>query len=503
MNETASPPLLLPAAPEKEPPRDTPLHQALHQYRRYFLLLAGTVGAAWSACFTEAGGLGLNAMLYALVWCVCGHLALKRLGLADLRRDGKWYAGIMLLALAVFWTANRFLQYVSIVGAVLLQCFWLLDVFARVADWHFGKAARAVLMLPFRALARCMEPWKDLFSLRGERAGRFKYVLLGLLIAAPLVALVTGLLSEADAVFSRMVSDLFAYRDLPEHFWTVLRAVAWAALAGTFFYAALCAQTAEPEPQGQDACRQADTLVAVTFTAALAAVYLVFCFVQVTVLFTGNADALPQNYTYAQYAREGFFELLAVSAINVLLVIVSQRRFKSSRTLRFLLCLISGCTVLMEVSSAWRMILYVRAYGLTFLRVLVLWFLGVLAIVLTGAVITVFRPNFRLFRFSLAVCLAAWLLLCFARPDALAARYDLQRFGCKQNIMSTIRYEMSKDALSELQPYLDTVMDTSSTDLRLYLKEYIPAKYREAGVRGFNYSLWRANLTVEEYLRGE
>ena len=81
-----------------------------------------------------------------------------------------------------------------------------------------------------------------------------------------------------------------------------------------------------------------------------------------------------------------FFQLLLVSGINVVLIITAQRRFVSSKALRALLVFLTACTYLMEASSAMRMMLYVNAYGLTYLRLLVLWFLSLLALILGAAV---------------------------------------------------------------------------------------------------------------------
>ena len=149
------------------------------------------------------------------------------------------------------------------------------------------------------------------------------------------------------------------------------------------------------------------------------------------------------------------------------------------------------------------MILYVQVYGLTFLRILVLWFLGVLAVILAGAVITVFRPSFRMFRFSLGVCLAAWLVLAFARPDAMAARYDLRRFGCTDTALSLIRYELSHDAVAELRPYLAENRESIAGYLDDDLLYIVPDTYANAGIRGFNYSRWQANETAKEYVHGK
>ena len=100
---------LPPAFPAKAAvpvPGESKLHRSLRENCPSFLLLSSAVGGAFAACFVKAGGWGINFFLYALVWTVCAHLSLRRLGLARWRRDAVWYAGILLLALSVFWTAN-------------------------------------------------------------------------------------------------------------------------------------------------------------------------------------------------------------------------------------------------------------------------------------------------------------------------------------------------------------------------------------------------------------
>jgi hypothetical protein len=98
------------------------------------------------------------------------------------------------------------------------------------------------------------------------------------------------------------------------------------------------------------------------------------------------------------------------------------------------------------------------------------------------------------------VCLAAWLVFAFARPDAVAARYDLRRFGCTDTALSLIRYELSSDALGELRPYLSGQREVIGVYLDGYLDQGIPAQYKGAGLRGFNYSLWQASETAKEYI---
>ena len=82
-------------------------------------------------------------------------------------------------------------------------------------------------------------------------------------------------------------------------------------------------------------------------------------------------------------------------------------------------------------------------------------------------------------------------------------RRDWERFGCGDTTLSLIRYELSPDALAELKPYLDPRIRAVDQYMDGYLDKGIPAKYAEAGIRGFNFSLWRANLTAEEYKNGK
>jgi len=75
-------------------------------------------------------------------------------------------------------------------------------------------------------------------------------------------------------------------------------------------------------------------------------------------LFIGNMQ-LPEGYTYSGYAREGFFQLLAVCILNLLLVLICLYLFRENIVLKLILTLISGCTYIMILSSALRMIMYI------------------------------------------------------------------------------------------------------------------------------------------------
>ena len=322
----------------------------------------------------------------------------------------------------------------------------------------------------------------------------------GIVIAVPLLWIVVSLLASADAAFGALIERIFGVWSVSKTVRTVIRAVFYTLIPALVFYSALAAQTERSDFPAKEK-RRASALVAITFTGALAVVYAVFCGIQIAVLFAGDVSALPEGMTYAEYAREGFFQLLLVSGINVVLIITAQRRFVSSKALRALLVFLTACTYLMEASSAMRMMLYVNAYGLTYLRLLVLWFLSLLALILGAAVYTVFHEDFRLFRFTLIASMALWLVFAFARSDAIAARYNLAKHGLDDTTEAEIAHECSSDAIGALRPYFADIAGRSE-DSTAYLNLTISVmrEYSARGVRGFNFSVWEAMRTAEDFI---
>ena len=182
-------------------------------------------------------------------------------------------------------------------------------------------------------------------------------------------------------------------------------------------------------------------------------IYLIFCGIQIVFLFTGG-KLLPEGYTYAEYAHQGFFQLLFVCIFNLILVVSCLALFRMNRFLKILLLVFSGCTYVMIASSAYRMLLYIHTYHLSFLRVLVLWFLAMLVFLMAGIMVNIVREKFQLFRYCMAVVTVCYLLFSFGRVDYLIACYNTAQMG---NAISyeDIAYltELSLDAAPALSRY--------------------------------------------------
>lgn len=112
-----------------------------------------------------------------------------------------------------------------------------------------------------------------------------------------------------------------------------------------------------------------------TMLGMLDAVYLIFVAVESSYLF-GGKEALEGSGGYATYAREGFFQLVAVTAVNLIIVMVCIHLRKGHKRATSLLTLeltLVASTTVMLVSAAWRMSMYIGEYGLSRLRILTIW----------------------------------------------------------------------------------------------------------------------------------
>ena len=377
--------------------------------------------------------------------------SMKKLG-HTLKKGSIFYMiSVMLLAVSTFCTADENLIFLNQLGIILLMFSFLLSQFYHTEQWGPGKYLGSILETFFASFGEMNRPIGDgvqyVKSHQGEEKRKIYYVLLGLLITIPLFLIVAALLGSADAVFRQVTDTIWRTINLSNVIGVVLRIVLW--YFGVYMLLAnLCNRTIKEEVKDR---RNGEPLVAITITAMLSLLYLFFSWIQIVYLFMGRMQ-LPEGYTYATYAREGFFQLLAVSVLNLIIVLVCMAFFRESKVLKGILTVMSLCTFVMIASSGLRMILYIQTYNLTFLRIFVLWALCVLTLLFTGVLISIYRQSFPMFRYSVTVVTCLYVALSFAHPDLIIAKVNLENAdaGLDYSYLS----ELSEDAAPVLIPYL-------------------------------------------------
>ena len=395
------------------------------------------------------------------------YYCFKRLDV-KLKKDSVVYmVGIELFGISTCLTGDSFLIFMNKVAIFLLLISFLLHSCYEDGKWGFSKYTGAfftTIVMAFGCIARPvtdMQAYRKSQGKEDDTAARtkLKYIMLGVAISIPLVIVVMFLLVDADAIFADCFEAVFGNVTLGETFYHVITIALMIAIIFLFSYmlvAYLNQKTIREEVKDK---ATGEPIIAITISTVLAVIYLIFSAIQIVYLFIGGATgvfSLPKGITYSMYAREGFFQLVFVCLLNLVIVLIGVYRFRESRLLKIMLCILTACTYVMIASSALRMILYIQYQYLTFLRIFVLWLLFVITLLMTGVLISIWKKDFPLFRYSMIVIGVCYLLLSFSRPDYWIAKVDTD------NMKKETQYEF----FSKATPYKDTdyLSDFMSSD---------------------------------------
>ena len=255
---------------------------------------------------------------------------------------------------------------------------------------------------PFQYMGRFFAGAGSLFLGKGKNRAAW----LGVLIALPVLVVVTALLLSADAVMNDWAQKMLRNFNLSEFVWRLIFSAVCAILFYSFLYGARWGKEKEFQLKEYSQWGAAPFNVVL---AALAAIYAVFSAVQFVYLFAGQG--LPDGLTYSQYAVQGFNQLMWVAAINFTVLSLCLCRAQRTRVLNALMLVLLLMTAVILASAFTRLLLYIGAYGLTFRRVLAFWFLCYLGAVMVFYGARSFTPKFPLLRVSTLLFLLWYVAL--------------------------------------------------------------------------------------------
>ena len=430
-----------------------------------------------------------------------------------LKKSSVFYmTAIFLLGLSNCLTDNGMILWFNKLGSFLLYGILFVHNSCEDGTWRFLKYTGSLLQFGLSVVENLPAVFlagKDLMAEKrknsaetGEKKKESKavYVVLGLLIGLLFLFFILPLLASADQRFEQLIDQIFDavffQIALPEHLIAVLFMFFWGVL---FYFGILSALRKTKISADQKELRKLEPVMAATFLCVIGVVYLIFCLVQISYLFTGGLR-LPSGYTYSGFAREGFFQLLFVSILNLGIVLFVLELFRSSKVLKILLTFLCGCTYIMALSSACRMYLYIEAYGLTRLRVLVLAALLMIALMLGGMICCVYQESFPLFRFSAAVVTSVYVVLSLSHMDAWIAEYNISKKGIDIGFEDAYTLTLSADTAGVLERAARKGMDMT-VGAEEVLQDYFSRleDYEDQGIRKFNLSRYLGARAAERY----
>ncbi len=409
----------------------------------------------------------LPAMAVQLLLPV-GTLLLLRRSLRDSLRCTPWIwvlLGVsMALSLSFLWSVNRaVLNSLTVWNALA----WFYLVFSltgnsrerRPGAYFVGELLTSVAM-PFRspgsAFGALFAPKRaeDGTPLASNRLrSTVGWVCLGLFLAIIPTVIITLLLSY-DEGFSTVMGNMFDSIFSATTLFRQIRNIGIGLLVGALLFGAILAgkthstkarteeSNAGAAPLSPSMPRDGAHVLPVALVAAMLtpimAVYGIFFFSQWDYYVSAFTGVRPEELTFATYAREGFFQLVAVAVINACLSlgagIFSRRRAvdpdrpqreRTSPVIRVYLGVLALMTLVLIATALSKMLLYVDAYGMTHKRVYATWLMVLLAVAFVAVILRQVWTHLNLTGTLVAAFLAFFLLIALAPVDALIVRCNV------------------------------------------------------------------------------
>lgn len=430
--------------------------------KRAVALLSGALILGIAAdIFFDGRPLGVNVLLF--VACFVAALAvILRAGRVPLHQGRRWMAMPLVFFAALFaWHDSPLLtaaNALALVGAVSLGALRRTQSRpqdASIDDYVAGVvAAGAATLAGTINLLETEVPWPELRRVRGERASA---IARGFAIGVPALAVFGGLFLTADTVFRRLAQS--ALPSISSALWIHVAVVAVAAWASAGLLRDLVSPREETRLVSAERLTARRPKISVGGTEIAVALVLLdllfaaFVAVQAHYLFGGRGVVLAREHlTYAEYARHGFFELLAVSALVVPCVLAANALARDRLVLvRALSAVLIVLELAVAASALQRMRVYVDQYGLTELRIYVTGVTLWIMVVLVWAAATVLRS--RPTRFGVGVLVAgfvATVALNVVNPDALIVRTNLDRGHVDPAYLASLSDDAVPTLVSEL-----------------------------------------------------
>ncbi|MBN8638228.1 MAG: DUF4173 domain-containing protein [Anaerolineae bacterium] len=432
--------------------------------------------------------LGLSVPLYVLL-LTAALFAFKQItGQATLRRNLWLFVPLIFFAVMVAVRADETITFLNL-AAVLALTMLIAHYFPLANAFDRDPLAAHLIALIETGVTTVFMPVDQLIQSgrwfrqnRPLRAHGVSSVARGLLLAVPIVFVFGVLLASADEVFAQYINQvtaLFQFRGVEALFEqsVIVGFFAWFACGG-LAYAVLKRPTAryvqvgdqaaqelpaeEEAPAAPKGKKRAFTLNLVEAGIVLGSVvglFGVFVLIQFAYFFGGQSNISLDGFTYAEYARRGFFELVAVSMLTLALMlwldyVTIRQQGMQQRVFRGLALGIVALTGVMLWSAHLRLSLYEEVYGYTHLRLYPHVFMGWLAVLYGFFLLMLFRVRPNVFSLGVVICVIGYLgSLNLINVDYTIMRQNIDRYRAGHELDIGYLRNVSEDAIPALLPF--------------------------------------------------
>lgn len=480
---------------------------------RTWIALLGALGLATVHQYLFYGhSLGISYPVFILLFYLYMYTYA-----GDKLRAGSWFSRfamtvIILLSLTYGLFTNPIFM---VLNALFVPCLIFLHLAYMLSHrrlaWHRPKLLIDALdhMIP-QAVRHWVTPFRILKNaatgkMEQEKKKIVTKILIGLVIAFPLLLIIISLLTSADRIFGNLLSTLPNWIDglsFGEGSFRVL----WIVIGGLIFFGYLWGfvqpyiyppvvdYRQQPLPRSASSASgvglsspvppvygpqpllaspvakrdpvRIDPIIMATILILINIVYVLFVVVQFSYLFGAGQGQIPDGHSYAEYARSGFVELVMVTSLNFLIMVcvllyMADSNLILRRINNSMLYILLICSGVMLYSAFARLILYEQAYGYTYTRFLVHAFMIFLGVLLLVAGLRIYWKKVPLVKCYIVLALTAYVVVNYVGMDRIIAVQNLDRYEQTGQIDFDYLNNLSSDAIPVLLQRSATLLPTS------------------------------------------
>jgi hypothetical protein len=432
-------------------------------------LIALLLGLVFEILF-YGHSIGISFPIMAFL-CMVALLGVARLERRTCARETILFGvPILFFSIMVLLRREPLTVFLNVVFTLCLFALWVRSFrMGRVLEYGWLDIGLTFIAVPLDAWIR---PWSVLGSAQkavfkeGERRGVLLAILRGIVLAIPILVIFLALLTTADLVFADRVEAALKWLDMERLAEYAGRGIL-VILSGLFFLGALVSalrDVGERKLIGEEKAILKPFLGIIETVVVLGAVNLLFAsfvLIQFAYLFGGEANINLAGYTYSEYARRGFSELVVVGILSLALILsfawwTKREGRKVQSWFNALGCLLIVQVGIILASALKRLLLYEQAYGFTRLRtythVFIPW-MGILLLVFL-ALLLVGKVRY----FAVAVSLGAMgflVTLNLLNIDAFIVKRNIARLDESGEVDIGYLAGLSEDAVPSLAYFAD------------------------------------------------
>ena len=375
----------------------------------------------------------LNVILFIIPLLVFLVIILKQ----NKKIKNKWgllfIIPIVLLSASFFIYDNETIKTFNILfipGLILMMYIYTIEPTYKIPEF-----IKNVMYLIFEPL-NCVNKLYNLVGLELTKLFKIsdtdKKRIKSFLIVIPIVIIVILLLSNADMIFGNMFHgfvDIFKNIKIDHILGRILRGFIFFTYLGAVINYIIFNYKGEKIKETKPF--KVDNYTIKLLLTSLNVIYLLFDFIQIKSLMLHQ---VAKNINYAQYARSGFFELMAISFINLVIILVSKHTKEETKYSKVMSIAMVLLTLIIIISSAFRMHMYESAYGYTELRLLVYVSLITEIILLIPTIAYILNTKVNIFKHYMIILVTVYTILALTPLDYIIANNNINRYHDKGKI---------------------------------------------------------------------